>query len=145
VQVPVPHVPEAVAGRGEADAHGRVLRNVTLNIAAYAVPTLVALVAIKYAVAGLGRERFGVLALIWSVLSYFSFFDLGVGRAITQKLPALLESGDADGVRRLVGTAVAVVVILGISAGVLLGLLAPWLANHAVSIPAGLVAISGVN
>jgi len=41
-------------------------------------------------VTGLGRERFGVLALIWSVLSYFSFFDLGVGRAPPQRLPALL-------------------------------------------------------
>ena len=40
-----------------------------------AVPPLVRL---------LGVDRFGVLALAWIIVGYFSLFDLGMGRALTK-------------------------------------------------------------
>src|SRR5207237_10722340 len=55
-----------------------------------------------------------------------------------RRLPALLEAGDHEAVRRVIGTAMVLLVLLGLGAGVLLGVLSPWLVTHAVNIPAGL-------
>ena len=59
---------------------GRLLaRNMIFNFAGQAAPLLVALFAIPLLIDGLGTARFGVLALAWIVIGYFSFFVLGLG------------------------------------------------------------------
>lgn len=45
----------------------------------------------------IGPERYGALAVIWALLAYFSFFDAGFGRAVTQRMARISES---DGARR---------------------------------------------
>jgi O-antigen/teichoic acid export membrane protein len=42
-----------------------------------------ALIAVPWLMLRLGQERLGVLSLIWVVVGYFSFLDMGLGRAIT--------------------------------------------------------------
>jgi hypothetical protein len=59
-------------------------RNTLLNLAGQVIPLLIGLATIPYIVRGLGTERFGVLAIAWVVLGYFSLFDLGLGRAKTK-------------------------------------------------------------
>ena len=44
----------------------------------------VAVVAIPSLIRVLGVPRFGVLSLAWTVIGYFSLFDLGMGRALTK-------------------------------------------------------------
>lgn len=43
-----------------------------------------ALATIPFLIKDLGAERFGILSLAWVVIGYFSFFDLGIGRALTK-------------------------------------------------------------
>ena len=40
------------------------------------------------------NERFGMIALAWTLLSYTSALDLGIGRATTQYVSALRGKGD---------------------------------------------------
>ena len=40
------------------------------------------------------NERFGMIALAWTLLSYASALDLGIGRATTQYVSALRGKGD---------------------------------------------------
>lgn len=47
------------------------------------VPMLAALAAVPWFLQRLGQERFGVLSLVWVVVGYFSFLDMGLGRAVT--------------------------------------------------------------
>jgi O-antigen/teichoic acid export membrane protein len=47
------------------------------------VPMLAALVAVPWLMRYLGQERLGVLSLVWVVVGYFSFLDMGLGRAVT--------------------------------------------------------------
>jgi O-antigen/teichoic acid export membrane protein len=70
-----------------------ISKHVAANLAGSAVPLVVALATIPTYVRTVGEERFGVLALIWAVLNYFGFMDLGFGRAVTQRLSQL---GAAD-------------------------------------------------
>lgn len=62
----------------------RLARNGVFNIIGQGVPLLAAFFAIPRLIHGLGTDRFGVLTLVWMVIGYFSLFDLGLGRALTQ-------------------------------------------------------------
>ncbi|MBT5973680.1 MAG: flippase, partial [Desulfobacula sp.] len=56
---------------------GRIIaRNTILNLVGYGTPLLVALVTIPILIKGLEAERFGVLTLVWVLISYIGLFDL---------------------------------------------------------------------
>jgi len=88
---------------------GRLLaRNAGLNFASVAIPTLMGLVAIPLLIAGMGVERFGVLAMIWVGAGYFALFDIGTGQALTQALAERLGSGKTSDLGQLIWAALAV-------------------------------------
>lgn len=64
-------------------------KHVAANLTGSIVPLVVALATIPLYLHTVGEERFGVLAVIWAVLNYFGFMDLGFGRAVTQRLSQL--------------------------------------------------------
>lgn len=66
-----------------------LLKNTLWNLLGAGIPIIVALFTIPVIIEGFGTEQFGVLALIWALVGYFSIFDLGLGRAITQNIAAL--------------------------------------------------------
>jgi O-antigen/teichoic acid export membrane protein len=75
----------------------------------------VALYAIPVLIGGLGKDRFGLLALAWTLIGYFTLFDLGLGRALTQ-LVASGEAGRPPGAPEIPSafwTAEALMAILG--------------------------------
>lgn len=113
-------------------------RNVVLNLAGWGLPALVALVAIPLLVHGMGTARFGVLVLAWAVIGYFSLFDMGLSRALTQVLAQRLGRGDTDSLPGLTWTALGLMAPLGLAGGAVLALLAPWLARDLLHIPVGL-------
>lgn len=55
---------------------------------------LIGIVVVPYLLAQLGVERLGVLTLIWALIGYFSVFDFGLGRALTQQVSSLRASGN---------------------------------------------------
>lgn len=64
---------------------GKLLaKNTVYNLLGYGIPLIFALVIIPFLIKGLGEERFGILNLAWAVIGYFSFFDFGIGRALTK-------------------------------------------------------------
>ncbi len=104
----------------------RVLRHGLLNLAGQGAPLLAAVVSVPRLVAGLGPERFGVIALAWGVVGYFSLFDMGLGRALTHfiaEIPSLVKS-----------TVTAVFLIGGVG-GLLLALLTPVFVEQVLSLP----------
>ena len=54
-----------------------------------AAPMLIGIAAIPYIYNQIGIERIGVLTIIWALIGYFSIFDFGLGRAITQRIASL--------------------------------------------------------
>lgn len=103
-----------------------LVRYAAFNLIGLGAPLIAALIAIPALIHGLGAERFGLLTIIWAVVSYFGLFDLGIGRALTQQVAILFNNGRADRAGTLVWTAVSLMFVLGLGAGVLLALLTPW-------------------
>lgn len=101
-------------------------------------PMAVALYAIPRLIEGLGQERFGLLSIVWMLVGYFSVFDLGLGRALTKTVAERLGSGRAREVPAVFWTAFATMLALGALGGLIVYLIAPWLAGRALNIDAAL-------
>ena len=54
-------------------------RNVSLNLVGYGLPLVAALVAVPVLLDGLGPDRFGVVALAWTMVAVVGVLDLGTG------------------------------------------------------------------
>lgn len=119
---------------------GRLLaRNVAFSLMSQIVPLCVALVAIPLLIQTLGTARFGVLTLGWVLIGYFSFLDLGMGRALTKIVAERLGEGRT---RREISPTVwlglGAMLAIGVVGAVVVVLLAPLLAQHWLNVPAEL-------
>jgi len=107
-----------------------VLRNSLYNLLGLGLPLIVAVIAIPELIRSLGVEQFGILTLIWAVVSYFGLFDLGLGRAVTQQVALTIASGDNAQLKKVVGTSSALMGALGVAGGIVLLATAPLLARE---------------
>lgn len=104
----------------------KLLRHTAFNLIGLGAPLLVAVGTIPVLIHALGPARFGLLTLIWAVVSYFGLFDLGLGRALTQQLAVVFANKEHQKVGPLVATATLLMAALGILAGVLMAAAASW-------------------
>ncbi len=116
--------------------HGRLLaRNVVWNLIGNGAPMIVAVFSIPILIHGLGKDRFGVLALAWALIGYASLFDLGLGRALTQLVAQKLGAGEDREVPTLVWTSLTLMLFLGVLGALAAVLLAPWLVHRVLNVP----------
>lgn len=101
-------------------------RHAAANLIGAVAPMVVGLLTVPLYLKHIGVERFGVLALVWTVLAYFGFLDLGLGRAVTQRISQLHEAKSVE-VSDLLWTAVSATLVLGT-----LGGLALWIGAQAI-------------
>lgn len=101
----------------------RLVKDSLFNFLGLGAPLVAAVFAIPILIRELGGERFGLLTLIWAVVSYFGLFDLGLGRAMTQRTALALSSGRREEVVPVLWSGMSLLVGLGIVAGtVMIGL-----------------------
>ena len=132
-------MPQLAAGHNAHLTSGRILaRNTIWNLVGNGAPMFVALVCIPVVIKGLGKERFGVLALAWSLIGYAGLFDLGLGRALTQLVARKLGGGEDSDIPHLVWNSLLLMLLLGIFGAVLVILVSPWLVHRALNIPSTL-------
>jgi O-antigen/teichoic acid export membrane protein len=118
---------------------GRLLaRNTLYNLVGQAAPMLVAVLAIPLLIDGMGAARFGVLSLAWIGVGYFSLFDLGLGRALTQFIAERLGSDREGEIPAATWTALLLMLLLGLVGAVLLAAVSPWLVRSTLDVPAEL-------
>jgi O-antigen/teichoic acid export membrane protein len=89
-------------------------------------PMIVALAVVPFLLQRLGQERLGVLSLVWVLVGYFSFLDMGLGRAVTVAVAAWrAQHPDERGQElQILGSAGAALGGLGLAVALLLGLAA---------------------
>jgi O-antigen/teichoic acid export membrane protein len=112
--------------------------NLAWNLGGEVAPALAAVIAIPLLVHRLGAERFGVLTVSWMMAGYFSLFDLGLGRALTQAMAQQWSRGCGAAAAELFWTALAMMLLVSSLAAIGLATAAPWLAHRALKIPPAL-------
>jgi len=115
------------------------LKNLLWNAAGTGAPLLAALIAVPILLAHLGVERFGVLSLAWVIVGYFGFFDLGLGRAITQLVAQRIGTNQQGDIPAIVQTGQLAMTALGVLGGIVVAVLSPWIVRTQLAIPPELV------
>jgi O-antigen/teichoic acid export membrane protein len=108
-------------------------RHSIANLLGVGTPLLVALATIPTYLSHIGPERYGVLAVIMALTGYMGFLDLGLGRAVTQRM-ASTKDAPAKEHSELLWTALTASFALGAIGGVALWLGADYLFNNVIKI-----------
>ena len=111
-----------------------VIKNSFYNIVGSSLPLFVALFAIPLLVQGLGEEKFGILALAWVVIGYFSLFDFGIGRTLTKIIAENIGTERFDEIPDIFWTALFLMFIISLIGALILFLGAPYLIFNFIKI-----------
>jgi O-antigen/teichoic acid export membrane protein len=110
-------------------------RNTIWNIVGQISPMAVGLFAIPRLIHALGTDRFGALTIAWVVVGYFSLFDLGLGRAMTNLVAQKLATGGDHELHAIIWTTNLLMGALGILGAIVLALLSPVLVHDLLKTP----------
>lgn len=113
-----------------------VARNALLNMAGLGVPLLVAFVTLPIMIRGLGTERFGVLAIVWMLLTYLS--ELGFGSTTTRYAAAAVGAGRSHELAGIAWTTAALQALVAVAEAIALAAATPWLVESVLRIPPSL-------
>jgi O-antigen/teichoic acid export membrane protein len=131
---------ETVEGSGgKTLTRGSLLaRNTVWNLVGQIAPMGMALIAIPVLIRHIGTDRFGILTIAWMVVGYFSLFDLGLGRAMTNLVAQCLGTERQDELPAIVWTANGVMAVMGVVGALVLAALSPLLIRSVLKIPPNL-------
>ena len=104
----------------------RILANAGWNLLGTVLPLAVAVLAVPFLLDRMGIERFGLLSLAWVLIGYFSFFDLGLGRALTKMVALHNDAGADEKLSALCSTGMALVCLLGLAGALLVAAAFPF-------------------
>lgn len=69
-----------------------ISKNAAYNLMGTIAPIIAAVLVIPAYLRLIGDQRYGVLAIVWMFVSYFGIFDIGLGRAVAQRIASLGEA-----------------------------------------------------
>lgn len=113
----------------------RISHGILWSILGTGVPLVAALFSIPVLIDALGTVRFGVLSLAWILVGYFGFFDLGLGRAMTQVVAQKMGNQEEAEIPSAIRSGMVAMASLGLAGGLGVAALSPWLVGHRLSIP----------
>lgn len=96
-----------------------IRKNTLWNLFGSAAPMLVGIATIPYIYNQIGIERIGILTIIWALIGYFSIFDFGLGRAITQRIASLSSLHTESQKIKTAVTGVVLTLMIGVFGGLL--------------------------
>jgi len=121
---------------GAIRIEGRALfRNSLFNLANHGLPLIAAVIALPQIIPRMGTARFGLRTLAWSVIGYFSLFDLGIGRALTNLVANRIGARKGQQVPELIWTALILMILLGMLSSLIGVVLVPILIQEWMHIP----------
>jgi O-antigen/teichoic acid export membrane protein len=115
-----------------------LVTNTLFNLLGQIAPLIVGILAIPVLIRQLGTERFGLLALAWSVIGYFSLLDLGLGRALTRLVAEKITAKLEWEIPSMAWTALFLMLLLGVVGTVILMLSSSWIIYKILKIPVDL-------
>ena len=96
---------ESVAPQASPSHGERFLRNVLWNWLGVITNLAVGILLSRYIIQKLGAERYGIWVLIFSILDYFWFFDLGLNTAVTNFCARYLARDEPEKINEVINTA----------------------------------------
>ena len=114
-----------------------IRKNTLWNLVGTGAPFILGALTIPYLIRESGVEVFGVLTLVWVLIGYFSLFDFGLGRALTQDIAKKLAEDKVDEVPNIINLGMLLVLVAGVLGAIILAVISfTWGVNWlGVSLP----------
>lgn len=112
-------------------------RNTIINLITSVAPMLLGLFAVPFLLRNIGVEKFGILTIVWTLIGYFSIFDFGIGRALTQQVAKY--RNEFDKLTTQVKSGLSMMSLAGIVGGLLLAIIVFCFGVTWLKVSAGLV------
>jgi O-antigen/teichoic acid export membrane protein len=120
---------------GESLTSGpRLVRNVVWNALGEVGPLVAAFIAMPVLVHSLGTEKFGIIALAWTIFGYFGLFDIGISSALTKLASDRLATDRETEIPALIGTSLLLMIVLGLVGSAILAVCTPLFVEHLVKV-----------
>lgn len=111
-----------------------IAKNTIYNLMGYSIPLVFALVIIPFLIRGLGTEKFGILNLAFVFIGYFSFFDFGIGRALTKYVAEKLGTNCTEEVPSIFWTSFLLMFVISLLGTLILLFFVPSLVHNLIKI-----------
>lgn len=111
-----------------------IRKNTLINLAGAVIPMAVMLVTVPLYLKILGEVRYGVLALVWLIIGYFSFLEMGLGKSTANHIARLHDAKD-DERSTVFWTALAANTTLGVAAAFILWAIGEYLFTSVLKMP----------
>ncbi len=105
----------------------KALNGSVWNLAGMLLPLLAGLYSIPEIIKLWGEHQAGVLMLIWGLIGYFTLFDFGLGRAITQRMATHYENKEEFKATNVAFAGLIILGLIGILTGMLLWFCTPYI------------------
>src|ERR1700761_2236888 len=109
-------------------------RNFVFNLIYPMMRLAVAIVTVPIYIHHVGDARYGVISIVWILLGYFGFLDLGLSRASINALAKLRDAPQADRARGLL-TTLSLNFCFGLVGTILIYFVGGYLFEHVLSVP----------
>lgn len=96
-----------------------IRKNTLWNLFGAVSPAFVGIIALPFLLHRIGVDRLGVLSLVWTLIGYFSIFDLGLGRALTHRISSLRIVADPEKVDSAISFGMGLMLAIGVLGSVL--------------------------
>jgi len=115
-------------------------RNLVYSALSQVWSLAVVFITVPIVVRALGTQAYGIYVLATLLLGYTAFLDLGLTPSVVRSIAARHIEGDVPALQGLIGTALTLLLGLGLVGGAIIALLTPNLSHHWLHIPARLQA-----
>lgn len=112
----------------------RLRHSFAINVAGAVIPLFVALLTVPMYVAHIGEARYGVMSIVWVLLGYFGFLDLGLSRAASNSLARISPSEHRERASVLV-TSILLNLAMALIGTVILVFASGYLLQSVLSVP----------
>jgi O-antigen/teichoic acid export membrane protein len=116
-----------------------VKKNIAWSLSSNALPLVVGLILFPKIIVVYGMEQFGLLTLAWAFIGYFSLFDLGLSRALTQQVSEYIAKDKSQTeIAQLIRTGFISMLLLGVLGGLVLWFSSSLILDRFLKIPESL-------
>jgi O-antigen/teichoic acid export membrane protein len=104
----------SIEQESEMSLKEKYIRNSFFNVIGWVWITLLSIITVPIVIHHIGIEQYGILALVFLLLGYFAFLDLGLGEAVVKFVSEYYSKGNVQQINGIINSILFIYIIIGL-------------------------------